>query len=85
MAKVGFEHHGRFNSVSARKMLSARGGRASAKTHAADGWLHLERIRPAALASRQRQAAVKRLLNLEAYWEKVFGEPLVVAVMRMQQ
>jgi hypothetical protein len=76
MAKVGFEHHGRFNSVSARKMLSCRGARKANLVHKANGWEHQRQIGAFGVATRQRRTAVKRLAQLKAYWLKVFGEPL---------
>jgi hypothetical protein len=76
MAKVGFEHHGQWTSESARKMLSARGGRAAARTHKANGWKHQKRIAQISRARRMRQTLFTNLAKLEADWEHVFGETL---------
>jgi hypothetical protein len=76
MAKVGFEHHGPWTSESARKMLSCRGARKANLVHKSNGWKHQKRIAAFGLATRQRQAAARRLAQLEAYWVQVFGETL---------
>jgi hypothetical protein len=51
MAKVGFEHHGQWTSVSARKMLSCRGARKANLVHKANGWKHQKRIAAFGLAT----------------------------------
>jgi hypothetical protein len=76
MAKVGFEHHGRWTSESARKMLSARGGRAAARTHKANGWKHQKYIAQVSKLRRMRLTLPQKLTKLEADWEHVFGETL---------
>ena len=76
MAKVGFEHHGRWTSESARKMLSARGGRATALIHKANGWKHQKRIAQISRARRMRLTLSRRLAKLKADWAGVYGEPL---------
>ena len=78
MAKVGFEHHGQWTSETARKMLSARGGRAAALAHKANGWKHQKRIAQISRLRRIRQTLLRRLTKLEADWAKVFaGETLL--------
>jgi hypothetical protein len=82
MAKVGFEHHGPWNSTSARKMLSARGGRAAARTHKANGWKHQKRIAQISRARRMRRTLSQRLAKLEADCVHLFGEPLLEHLLR---
>ena len=77
MAKVGFEHHGCWTSETARKMLSARGGRAAARIHKANGWKHQKRIAQISRLRRIRQTLLRRLTKLEADWAHVFGETLL--------
>ena len=77
MAKVGFEHHGRWTSESARKMLSARGGRAAARTHKANGWEHQKHIAQVSRLRRMRLTLFTNLAKLEAHWAHVFGETLL--------
>ena len=73
MSKPGFEHHGRFTSVTARKMLSHRGGVASAKVRALNGYKALQdgHVRYLLLAKRER--LLKQAATLDAEWVRVYG------------
>ncbi len=76
MAKVGFEHHGQWTSESARKMLSSRGGRATAKINRLDNFARLKEIAKFGRLTRSRLSATRNLAKLEADWVRLFGEPL---------
>ena len=82
MAKVGFEHHGQWTSESARKMLSARGGRATAKINRLNDFARLKEIAKFGRITRSRQAATRKLAKLEADWVRLFGEPLFEHLLR---
>ena len=82
MAKVGFPHQGQWTSESARKMLSARGGRAAALIHKANGWKHQKRIAQISRARRMRRTLSQTLTKLEADWAGFNGETLFDHLLR---
>jgi hypothetical protein len=66
-------------------MLSARGGRAAALIHKANGWKHQKRIAQISRVRRMRLTLFTNLAKLQADWVQVFGEPLSVHLVREQE
>ena len=73
MSKPGFPHHGQFTSVTARKMLSMRGGRASAKAAARDNYAHLKSIVQLSVNVRMRKSCLRAIALLDAKCARVYG------------
>src|SRR5215469_5351530 len=63
----------RFNSVTGRAALSARGGHASARYHASTGWRHQKRIAALAVIARARQALVGRVSHTDSDCRRATG------------
>ena len=75
--KPGFEHHGKFTSETARKMLSMRGGRATAHQAALNGYTHLHAIRALSINVKMRQGCQRSLAKLEPKWARTYGTTLL--------
>ena len=73
MSKPGFEHHGQFNSITGRKMLSRRGGLKGAATLRAQGFKHLIKARQLAAIVRTRKSIARRILLVDAQCARVYG------------
>ena len=73
MSKPGFEHHGPWTSVTARKMLSARGGRNAQKTLRAQGYKHLIAASAKGRLTRSRNAISSHVFKLDAQCARVYG------------
>src|SRR5215469_10528521 len=85
LMRPGFEHHGQFNSETARKALCRRGGLAAARVHRTSDWQHQKTISALGCAARTRQRLERQLPKFEADWERVFGEPLWTHLLRQRE
>jgi hypothetical protein len=68
----------RFDSITGRAALSARGGHATARIWRAQGWSHQKRIANISRISRSRQALLKRVARLSDDSSRITGLPLSV-------
>ena len=73
-----------FNSVTGRAALCRQGGLAAAEYHRLRGFEQLKRMRRLSAIVRTRQRLEKQIIALDADWRRIYGEPLLVELLRRQ-